>query len=887
MRSTTNYGLKKPESTDVYDVDDFNSNMDKIDTELKRHSTHTDNKSNPHKVTKSQIGLGNVDNTKDIDKPISTAVQAALNLKAKVSDLTAHTTDEENPHKVTASQVGLGNVNNTADIDKPISTAVQNELDKIKQSIVDVDAINEATGSAVILTDTADGSLSDIKVYGRSIQDGTPTPDSPIDIVNVGNGGTLEVKSTGKNSLPYPYLDTTFEKNGLKFTDNGDGSITVNGTATAQTNFHLTNKITVDDDSKGLELKKGQTYILSGCPSGGSSSTYFLYNNYIENGEWKNYGREEGNGLTFVSNGKKPMFIIRVISGATLNNLTFKPMLRLVEIKDDTYEPYKSSSVTIPLSEPLRSVGNVKDEIACIDGVYGVVRRIKSVRLRDLSVGFIEVRDTCTNVRYAISDMNDLGYDALCSHFVQVSSFDYTVGNFRTRAGYNYVYFFMPKSITNENELATWLSTNDVKLDYILAEEVFEPFEDQEIFKNIVTYNNITNLTTTDFADMWVEYYSNSSVGQRLAKTDEEMRAEHRYLQEQITNSQTEIDTIKQTIQDLPKRNFILIGDSYLYGYTPDGTIASWGAYLAQILPQYTFTSYAIQGSGFGSTVSGKNFLDVLKKYDGDKNIITDILVCGGYNDAATSITTGAISNGISAFVTYVKENYPNVKIHIGYIGASSNGAVIEQLKEAIRIYRACGIYGCSYIANMEYVLKNTQFFTSDKVHPNQIGQKNIAWYLASYLTSGNVSVIQEKEKCEVVTPSTVTAGITLYTALNNETATLYHPKNEYLQFTGLSATNMNGAEGSRLTLGTISNSSIIGNQTTDDVTTSTANVAISVPINIATATGWYTGIGTLEVINLNVVLRVNIVNGNTYLNEVITGVIIPPFTLSLDSLDC
>lgn len=44
-------------------------------------SGHANNHNNPHAVTKSQIGLENVDNTSDMDKPISTAVQAALNEK--------------------------------------------------------------------------------------------------------------------------------------------------------------------------------------------------------------------------------------------------------------------------------------------------------------------------------------------------------------------------------------------------------------------------------------------------------------------------------------------------------------------------------------------------------------------------------------------------------------------------------------------------------------------------------------------------------------------------------------------------------------------------------------------------------------------------------------
>ena len=47
--------------------------------------SHIGNKSNPHTVTKAQVGLGNVDNTSDVNKPISTAVQAALDGKAPAS----------------------------------------------------------------------------------------------------------------------------------------------------------------------------------------------------------------------------------------------------------------------------------------------------------------------------------------------------------------------------------------------------------------------------------------------------------------------------------------------------------------------------------------------------------------------------------------------------------------------------------------------------------------------------------------------------------------------------------------------------------------------------------------------------------------------------------
>ena len=56
--------------------------------------------------------------------------------RASVEDLTAHTNNKQNPHSVTKEQIGLGNVDNTSDINKPVSTAVQTELD-LKQNITD------------------------------------------------------------------------------------------------------------------------------------------------------------------------------------------------------------------------------------------------------------------------------------------------------------------------------------------------------------------------------------------------------------------------------------------------------------------------------------------------------------------------------------------------------------------------------------------------------------------------------------------------------------------------------------------------------------------------------------------------------------------------------
>lgn len=80
-------------------------------------------------ITKTSVGLANVDNTSDANKPVSTATQTALNLKAPLASPAFTGT----PTGITKAHVGLGNVDNTADTAKPVSTAQQTALD-LKQN---------------------------------------------------------------------------------------------------------------------------------------------------------------------------------------------------------------------------------------------------------------------------------------------------------------------------------------------------------------------------------------------------------------------------------------------------------------------------------------------------------------------------------------------------------------------------------------------------------------------------------------------------------------------------------------------------------------------------------------------------------------------------------
>lgn len=98
---------------------------------------------NPHKVNKEQVGLGNVPNVTTNDQTptyeeaeefenISSGEKLSIafgKIQKAISSLLGHINNFDNPHKTTKSQIQLGNVDNTSDVDKPVSTAQQKAID--------------------------------------------------------------------------------------------------------------------------------------------------------------------------------------------------------------------------------------------------------------------------------------------------------------------------------------------------------------------------------------------------------------------------------------------------------------------------------------------------------------------------------------------------------------------------------------------------------------------------------------------------------------------------------------------------------------------------------------------------------------------------------------
>ena len=105
----------------------------------------------------------------------------------------------------------------------------------------------------------------------------------------------------------YPATKTI---NGVTFTNNGDGTITLNGTATARRSFFICSASTI----------KGHKYLLSGCPEGG---TYYKF--LLETSWGSEYG--SGNIMTFTRDITSGNCYITIDKNFICSNLTFKPQL--------------------------------------------------------------------------------------------------------------------------------------------------------------------------------------------------------------------------------------------------------------------------------------------------------------------------------------------------------------------------------------------------------------------------------------------------------------------------------------------------------------------------------------------------------------------------------
>ena len=193
---------------------------------------------------------------------------------------------------------------------------------------------------------------------------------------------SVTVTRSGKNLIPYPYFKTTQTISGVTFTVNSDGSITVNGTAAANAVFELESDLTT------FALPVGN-YFLSGCPSGGSVTSYFMV---AANGAGISYDkflRDFGNGITAPSNGENWKISIRIMSGYTANNLVFKPQIELGSTAT-AYEPYTVAEYTPAADGTVSGITSLYPTTTLMTNAEGAI--IEAEYNRDINKAFAELQ---------------------------------------------------------------------------------------------------------------------------------------------------------------------------------------------------------------------------------------------------------------------------------------------------------------------------------------------------------------------------------------------------------------------------------------------------------------------------------------------------------------
>lgn len=193
------------------------------------------------------------------------------------------------------------------------------------------------------------------------------------------------------------------------------------------------------------------------------------------------------------------------------------------------------------------------------------------------------------------------------------------------------------------------------------------------------------------------------------------------------------------------ERSYILIGDSWGQGYTPDGNVTSWISDITAYLQAKgcVVRSKALGGAGL---ISGtKNWLGLLTEIvenlsTVDKEEVCEIICAGGYNDITQTLQAN-YNSSMNNLKSYVINNLPNATLKIVFIG-NSNIATTGQTENAINMYYnqeryiAAGISANVAVIPAGNLLNGAanSCWSSDGYHPNRFGQQIIAAFMKAMI---------------------------------------------------------------------------------------------------------------------------------------------------------
>lgn len=293
--------------------------------------------------TNSGLEATNVQDAIDEEKNRATAAENIL--ATNIENLTADALSEakeycdkayENSNLYTDTQISdlINGAPTTLDTLKEVA-------DAMAENKTVVDALDEAIGTK---TDQAEyDAHANNKIIHITADERTKWNNKLDKTATAVNSSKLEnftAKQVGesgaRNLIPYPYHETTHTENGITWTDNGDGTVTANGTSTGESYFTFVQT----SDNLIDHVIDGCTYVFDDGYDG-TDCYIFIETRDSDNNRLERYRTNNGSVSFAVDKSKVATISITayVASGVPLNNVTIKPMLELGSAAHD-YVPY-------------------------------------------------------------------------------------------------------------------------------------------------------------------------------------------------------------------------------------------------------------------------------------------------------------------------------------------------------------------------------------------------------------------------------------------------------------------------------------------------------------------------------------------------------------------
>ena len=246
--------------------------------------------------------------------------------------------------------------------------------------------------------------------------------------------------------------------------------------------------------------------------------------------------------------------------------------------------------------------------------------------------------------------------------------------------------------------------------------------------------------------------------------------------QDSLVDAINEVDADIQTLTALTHKvgRAIVISDSYGKGR---GGQTPWTDRLRVYLnlSSADYFAYSEGSLGFNRTgEDGHTAEQLLTAHSGDitdHDTITHVIFGLGLNDtlALTGLDTAIIN-----CIDYVKSEYPNAKIYIGFIGnfKTKTTAELNAFMEALHAYcEMSGRKGVAYITGIENVMHNNNYFIADGIHPTTTGGDMIAKYVSSFVNGGASCIFRSVTEFTSSVIDTATSNIK--ETINNDVVSL------------------------------------------------------------------------------------------------------------------